>query len=418
MGDAQGFLATRFGTRPHLWRGSGSFDDVLSLADADRALTGAGLRRPAFRLVQDGEVLPPASYTRTARTGSSRIDDLIDPGRVLDLFGRGATVVLQALQRWWPPAARFCRDLEATLGHAVQANAYLTPAGAAGLAPHHDTHDVFVLQVAGTKHWVVRRPVVEAPLPRHASDHGVAAARPVLFEADLGPGDALYLPRGFVHSAAAQQGVSLHLTLGVLATTIDDVLRSLVDLAGEDPRFRRSLAPGWAFDEGAATRAVASALSDLRDWLREVEPETVAARLRELFVAGRRPLLEGQLLEIAGLDTIDDDTVVVRRPGVIAALTLEPAAETGDEASDGTGDEAGDGAPAGAGGAATRLRLALGDRRLVMPAALEPAVRLMLDGAPHRVGDLAALLDAGSRAVLVRRLVREGALRTGATADA
>src|SRR5690606_3651950 len=270
------------------------FDDVLSLADGDRAITGSGLRRPALRLVQDGEALPPSSYTRTGRTGSIRVDDLIDPGRVLDLFGRGATVVLQALQRWWPPTARFCRDLEAALGHAVQANAYLTPAGAAGLAPHHDTHDVFVLQVAGTKHWVVRRPAMEAPLPRHRSDHEAAAARPVLFDADLGPGDALYLPRGYVHSAAAQEGVSLHLTLGILATTVDDVLRTLVDLAGEDLRFRRSLAPGWAFDEDSATQAVASALADLGDWLGGVDPATVATRLRERFVAGRRQLLEGQ----------------------------------------------------------------------------------------------------------------------------
>ena len=67
----------------------------------------------------------------------------------------------------------------------MQANAYLTPAGAAGLAPHHDTHDVFVLQVAGAKHWTVRAPVVDTPLPRHVSDHDAAAGQPVLFEADM-----------------------------------------------------------------------------------------------------------------------------------------------------------------------------------------------------------------------------------------
>src|SRR3546814_1501771 len=110
----------------------------------------------------------------------------------------------------------FCRELEGALGHAVQANAYLTPPGAAGLTPHHDTHDVFVLQVHGTKHWIIREPLVEAPLDRHRSDHELAAEQPVLFEADMAPGDCLYLPRGFIHSAAAQEGVSLHLTIGVL----------------------------------------------------------------------------------------------------------------------------------------------------------------------------------------------------------
>ena len=379
---------------PHLWCHGGSFDDILSLADVDRALTSSGLRRPAFRLVRDGVVLAPSSYTRRARTGAAQIDDLIDTGRALDLFAQGATIVLQGLQRWWEPAARFCRDLELALGHAVQANAYLTPAGAAGLAPHHDTHDVFVLQVAGAKHWVVREPAVDTPLPRHVSDHDAAAAQPVLFEADLGPGDALYLPRGFVHSAAAQLGVSLHLTLGILATTTHDVLRALVDMAGDDVAFRRSLPPGWAYDDATATAAVKDAAAELADWLARIDPGAVSARMRDRFVAGRTPLLDGQLLEIAALDAVDDDTVVVRRAGTIASLALDPplAAQAGDREA--------------------RLRLTLGDRQVVMPGALEPAVRRLTDGAPHRVGDLADLLDAASRRVLVRRLVREGAVRT------
>jgi bifunctional lysine-specific demethylase and histidyl-hydroxylase NO66 len=325
-------------------------------------------------------------------------------------------VVLQSLQRWWEPATRFCRELELALGHATQANAYLTPAGAAGLAPHHDTHDVFVLQVAGTKHWVVREPAVDAPLRRHVSDHEAAADRPVLFEVDLRPGDALYLPRGVVHSAAAQQGVSLHVTVGVLATTVHDVLLALVEQAGDDPAFRRSLGAGWAFDDATATAAVKSAVVDLADWLGRVDAAEVAGRMRDRFVSRRTPLLDGQLLEIVGLDRLDDDSVVVRRPGIVATVTVGdagtgPAPGHGDGASDGG---PGDGATGGAGdGGAPTLRLTLGDRRVEMPAPLEPAVRRLLDGSPHRIGELADLLDGSSRLVLVRRLVREGALRAG-----
>ncbi len=379
---------------PHRWRHTRSFDDVLSLADVDRALTGSGLRRPAFRLVRDGDILPPSTYTRSARTGSSQIDDLIDTGRVLELFAQGATIVLQGLQRWWGPAAHLCRDLELALGHPIQANAYLTPPGAAGLAPHHDTHDVFVLQVAGSKHWTVREPAVDTPLPRHTTDHDVAAAQPVLFDVELQPGDALYLPRGYVHSAAAQRGVSLHLTLGVLATTVHDVLRQLVDMAGDEVTFRRSLAPRWPYDDDASTAAVKATVADLVDWLGHVDAAEVAGRMRDRFVSNRTPLLDGQLLEIAGLDDVDDDTVVVRRAGTVGSLALDPP----------TADPAGDGE--------VRLRLTLGDRQVVMPAALEPAVHRLTDGAPHRVGDLADMLDGPSRRVLVRRLIREGAVRT------
>ncbi|MFP5326107.1 MAG: cupin domain-containing protein, partial [Acidimicrobiia bacterium] len=230
MGDAAEYSSSEFGSRPVRHRTSG-FEDLFSLADADEAISGRGLRRPALRMVQDGEVLPASLWTRRARTGSVWIDDLVDPAKALSLFDAGATIVFQSLQRWWPPVASFCRELESALGHAVQANAYLTPAGAAGLDPHHDTHDVFVLQVHGSKAWVVREPVIDKPLAHQHSRHEQAGAQPVLFEAELVPGDCLYLPRGFVHSARAQRDASLHLTLGVLATTAHDVAKDLLDRA-------------------------------------------------------------------------------------------------------------------------------------------------------------------------------------------
>jgi hypothetical protein len=196
----------------------------------------------------------------------------------------------------------------------------------------------------------------------------------------------LYLPRGVVHSAAAQEGVSLHLTLGILATTVHDVLADLVDAAADDVSFRRSLPAGWPFDGDLATGAVKDVVADLVEWLGRVDPAALAAGLRTRWVSNRAPLLAGQLGEILALPGLDDTTVLRPRPGTITQL-----------------DATGDG----------RVRLTLGDRTLVLPAALEPALRRLLDGPELRVGDLADLLDAPSRLVLVRRLVREGALRTG-----
>jgi lysine-specific demethylase/histidyl-hydroxylase NO66 len=335
------------------------------------------------RVVRDGEVLPRSWFTRTARTGSTRVDDLVDPARVLDLHADGATVVLQSLHRWWPPLAAFCRELELVLSHPLQANAYLTPPGAAGLAPHHDTHDVFVLQVHGTKHWTIRRPVIDSPLPRQQSDHDEAAAQPVLLEAELQPGDSLYLPRGYVHSASAQEGTSLHLTLGVLATTVHDLLRQVLDLAAaDDVALRRALPAGYAADPELAAGAVKGALADLDRWLDAFDPTSLAEELGRRFLDGRRPLLGGQLLALSELAAIGDDTPL--RPTQVPHR-LEAAGD--------------------------RLQIVMGDRRLTLPAAVEPAVRRLLDGSARHAADLADRLDAGSRLVLVRRLVREGLLR-------
>ena len=41
------------------------------------------------------------------------------------------------------------------------------------------------------------------------------ASGPPIIETDLSPGDVLYLPRGFVHSARALGGTTIHLTIGL-----------------------------------------------------------------------------------------------------------------------------------------------------------------------------------------------------------
>lgn len=349
-------------------------------------LTGSGLRRPAVRVVRDGEVVDPATWTRRARTGATTIDDLVDPARLLDLYAHGSTVVLQSLHRWWRPLTSFCDALGDELGHAVQANAYLTPPGAAGLAAHHDTHDVFVLQVHGSKRWTVRRPLVHAPLARHRSDHVAATSQPIELEAELGPGCCLYLPRGTIHSARAPDASSLHLTIGVLATTAHDLVRDLVDLAADVPALRRTLPPGWASDPALTERCVREVVADLVRFLDRIDTGSVAAQVAERRRPGRL-VLDGQLLELDGLAELTDESVVRARSHGIRVAVCE----------------------------ADRLRLRLADRTLDLPATLSPAVERLLDGAAHRVGDLGDLLDGPSRLVLVRRLVREGLLRSVAS---
>ena len=381
VGDAAAFSSSALGVQPHRHRDDG-FDDLFSLADADEAIAGRGLRRPAVRLVRDGDVLPSSRWTRRARTGSVWIDDLVDPAKTLSLFADGATIVFQSLQRWWPPIAAFCRDLEGSLGHPVQANAYLTPAGAAGLDPHHDTHDVFVLQVHGSKAWVVREPVLSNPLPHQHSDHAEAAAQPVLFEAELVAGDCLYLPRGFVHSARTQQQASLHLTLGVLATTAHDVARELVDTAVASVESLRRAVPALGSAE-VTTEEVKSVIADLIGWLEAADADAVVASLRTARPARVVPL-HGQLQELASLDTIADSTVVQLRTPRVHEIRTE----------------------------ADAVVIEMPGRRITMPAPLAPALELLLDGNAHAVADLSGLLDERSRLVLARRLVREGLLVT------
>ena len=139
--------------------------------------------------------------------------DQVDSAKVLAQFAAGATIVLQGLHRLWPPLIDFVRQAVDELGHPVQANAYITPPTNRGFDPHYDVHDVFVLQAAGQKRWIVHEPVHVHPLPSQPwTQYREAIAERVtgdpVIDTVLSEGDALYLPRGWIHSAQALETTS------------------------------------------------------------------------------------------------------------------------------------------------------------------------------------------------------------------
>src|SRR5271163_3647350 len=74
---------------------------------------------------------------------------------VLGDMRAGGTLVLDQLHRRDPKLSRLCRVLASELGHRFQTNLYLTPPNGKGFTPHWDNHDVFILQVVGSKYWKI-----------------------------------------------------------------------------------------------------------------------------------------------------------------------------------------------------------------------------------------------------------------------
>lgn len=386
VGDAAAFL-DRYWARAPLHRAGAdpaAFADLFSLDDVDRFVASSSPRLPTFRLVKDGTPLDPSRYTKRATVGGQPVTGLGDPARIFAEHRRGATIVFQGLQRSCPPLTRFCRSLELDLTHPAQANAYITPAGARGLGVHYDTHDVFVLQLAGTKAWTIHEPVLTDPLPSQPWKGTADDAGPPILSVELAAGDCLYVPRGFLHAARAQEALAAHLTIGIVTTTWHDVLRDVVAATAEEPELRRALPPGYAGDRAALAAGVEEAVARLRKWLDGVDAGAVAAATARRFYAGRPPILAGQLHQLSLVDGLDDATELRRREGGVCHLV------------------------AGAG----RLTVVLGGGlELDMPAALEPAMaRIAAAAGPFRLGDLGDLLDGPSRLVLGRRLVAEGLL--------
>ncbi len=235
-GDPEAFLTDTWRMRAAVYQAAEphGFTDLLTFDDVDRILTTTSLRTPSFRLVKAGEQIPESSYTRSGRTGSKPVTGMADPARIAELFDGGATIVLQGLHRNWEPVAAFCRALELRLGHACQVNAYITPPGTQGLALHADPHDVFVLQAFGRKHWEV-----------HAAP-GEPEREPI--QAQVGPGDCIYMPTGTPHAATTGTELSGHLTVGVHVATWRDVLADVWSSVDQDASLDDALPVGWTED--------------------------------------------------------------------------------------------------------------------------------------------------------------------------
>jgi JmjC domain len=307
----------------------GGFTELLDADAIDELMSQRGLRTPFLRVAKNGTTLTDKAFTAPGGVGAGIADQVSDE-RLVRLFADGSTLVLQALHRTWPPILEFCQRLAAELGHPVQANAYVTPPQNQGFSAHYDVHDVFVLQIEGEKRWRIHRPVLESPLRDqpwndHKADVAKQSQEPPLIEAVLRPGDCLYLPRGYLHSATALGGVSTHLTLGIHIWTrfalaeklMDQALRSLAD----NPAMRTSLPLGVDVASSSEIRQdMRLVTSMLAEALEHADLDRISGSLLELARGNQRAEPIGPLQQLRDADTITADTQIVLRRHLLASI--------------------------------------------------------------------------------------------------
>jgi ribosomal protein L16 Arg81 hydroxylase len=390
----QDFAEKHWGRAPLLSRvadlGS-DFTDLFNAAAVDELVSERGLRTPFLRMAKDGAVQPTASFTRSGGAGAGITDQAADD-KVLVAVADGSTLVLQGLHRTWPPLVAFGARLADELGHPVQINAYITPSQNQGFAPHHDVHDVFVLQVSGRKHWVAHRPVVKDPLDNQPfggfkAEIAERVTEAPLIDTILEPGDALYLPRGTVHSATALGDTSIHLTVGVPPLTRYQLVRFMLDAVQDDPELRASLPMGADLaDPDVLAPHLAATVHALRTSLEHVDAARIAEKVGTDLMQRTRPEAIGPLSQLAVADRLVPDTPLRRRGAL--RLRLDP------------GGEAGGREP---------VKIVLLDRTIELPVNTADAVKVAIDGQRFTPADLPGL-NSEDQMTLTRRLLREGVL--------
>lgn len=377
--DLAEFGAQYWETEPyHLaGRDPAYYAPFFQVADLDALLQYARFSPTDVRVLREQQDFGTERYLDTE--GNLNVNQLFRA------FGQGYTLVVNGVDRFWHPAATLRQSLERTLSHGVTPNLYLSPGGPPGLAPHYDTHDVFVLQIAGEKRWSLHTPVVPTPL--------LASFQPVLDPETLSPpahevtlraGDLLYVPRGWIHHAQTET-FSLHATIGVYPTQWCDLLTAMVHTAAaRDIRLRQALPPGF-LDWPDRSAALAGGLRAMGEVLQETASlDEALASLEDQFIRRSPPPARGHFADLTQLDQLNPTTLVCRREDLRCRLLVTPAG----------------------------VKLQFPGNTVAGPPKYRDAFAFIAaaEGA-FSAADLPPALDLGRRVSVVKRLIRGGLLR-------
>ena len=298
--------------------------------------------------------------------------------KVLSDMQAGHTLILDNMQAYHPRLGRLCRMLGQETGDYYQTNLYLTPAKGKGFTPHWDNHDVFILQVMGSKHWKVEKTRRTLPLKFSGIEEEGRELRGEVYEFTLRQGDTVYIPRGFVHAAECGAENSLHVTLGIHPHTWDELLIAALKAAAmADENLRLCLPAGYMQGDGAGiVRRAGEIFRNIAD------PDFLAGVLNQY----RDEIVQRSALDISGQVesffnnralTLDDRMKV--RPGMVYILR------------DGT----------------DTVTLKVGTRSITFPDFFADALRHALQQAFFRIRDLPGDLEDEEKLVFVERLIQE-----------
>jgi ribosomal protein L16 Arg81 hydroxylase len=205
-------------------KGERRFEHLFSWEKLNHLLNFHHLPYPDLRLALDGKVLDESENAHLTRWCQ-----------------QGATLIINQVHRWIPEIATFTSELSYDLGYNCQVNTYCSWADRQGFSCHYDTHEVFVLQLEGSKAWTVFLDTLKYPLPEQKWAQQSSPDTEPYLKVVLHPGDVLYIPRGHWHYAIAQEQPSLHLTLGIHCKTGIDVLEWLLGELQQQEEWRQSL---------------------------------------------------------------------------------------------------------------------------------------------------------------------------------
>jgi hypothetical protein len=357
------------------------YDGLFRLDLLDKLATHASLKYPEVKLVKEGALLPASKFAKIVTYGGEDIRGVLDWELILREFHSGASLIYNRMHEYVPSLSRLAQDIESQFTSRCHVNGYLTPPNGQGFDAHYDTHDVFILQIAGHKTWTLHPPTIELPLAGDWCELPDPLGEP-LGILQVTAGDLLYIPRGFVHSAVASDLLSFHLTVGVEPHTWVDAFRQLVRLCRKDVRFRQALRPGYLVNDAATSQFDIDFKDVLKKLSESASSRAISQGLIRDFKPPIAPIFPGRVLDALNADQIGIHSVLHSKN-----VEFIPTSETTE-----------------------KFSIYVKGRDVDLLPEFKESLRFISTNAAFAVGNLPGQITDTQRLELARLLIREGVL--------
>lgn len=353
------------------------YEAILNADDIDLFFQNKNIPYSHLRVVKKGDELEAGRWC-------NRNSNIVNNDQLLNLFGQGNTLIINGADRSIIKLINYCRDLESELQIRLQFNIYITSFNSQGFAPHYDDHDVFILQTTGTKVWRLYHTPLELPSSKspHHDLKGKYELGDPTFEAELQPGDLLYIPRGLIHDASTTDNSSVHITLGLHPNYWFDLLRELADLAEEEHVQFRQAVPNALMGEARRQQFKQDFLKQTQALMERLDIDKLLERRKDLYAANKPSEDRNRFKDSISLNKLNLDSVLSKRENILFKLDHED----------------------------DNIFVKFYGKKLEFPRFTEPSLQTVLSQTTFSVKDIGGLITDEGKIDLASKFIQEGFL--------
>jgi hypothetical protein len=274
--NSPNFLTDGLHIRPYVFD-SIRVEEIATWDEVNSLLSSGLIDYPRIRVAAAGNEYS-LSYNGFLRYSFSERGERrprLVPGALRKTMRDGCAIIIDHCEAFFPGIRALTGEISATLGCRAWANLYVSPKGPSGFGCHFDGHDIFAIQIHGSKRWSIHAPTYQSPNRGDKSFHLPSPKGKPLKERVLSAGDGLYLPFGYWHDVEAVSDVSLHVTIGLDFNRKLDVLMLISEELAKDRFFRDKINYSMIEVEAYELR------ERLVEAIRDLDMEKLLGRLRE-----------------------------------------------------------------------------------------------------------------------------------------